>query len=355
MNSNPGDAMRMSPAPAIRLEGVGRTFGVNAALRGISLEIASGEIVSLVGHSGCGKSTLLRIIAGVETVDTGSVFLAGQVVDGSSRFVEPERRGVGFVFQDYALFPHLSICDNILFGLKSRPRREALATACDIMERVGILHLKDRFPHTLSGGEQQRVALARAIAPKPSVVLLDEPFSNLDQGMRDRVRAEMLSLLRTTGATVVIVTHDPEEALSSGDRVVLMRAGEVAQLGTPRDIYFRPESAYVAEFFCAFNTIPGFWQNGCFETAIGGFALPHAVRRADARRLYVRPQAIRISPNLGEYSGRIEERIFLGACEKVGLRVEGLEELLVAVLDEPLPDSADTVRFSIAPDSLLVF
>ncbi|ATN37346.1 iron ABC transporter ATP-binding protein (plasmid) [Rhizobium sp. ACO-34A] len=344
----------MQLKPAVRLDNVGRTFGDTAAAKGISLEIASGEIVSLVGHSGCGKSTLLRIIAGVEAADTGRVFLGDRMVDGGD-FVEPERRGIGFVFQDYALFPHLSARDNILFGLKRGPRREALATVSDIMARVGITHLADRFPHTLSGGEQQRVALARALAPRPSVILLDEPFSNLDQGLRERVRTETLSVLRSAGTTVIMVTHDPEEALSSGDRVVLMRAGEIVQAGTPRDIYGRPGTAYVADFFGTFNRIPGSYRDGRFETAIGSFVLAPIARREGAQTLYVRPNAIRISADMGDYPARIEERIFLGASEKVVLRVEGLEHPVTAILTEPLPDDAETVKVSIRPEALLAF
>jgi iron(III) transport system ATP-binding protein len=346
--------MSMSVPPAVRLEKLGRAFDGASAVKDISLEIAGGEIVSLVGHSGCGKSTLLRIIAGVETSDSGNVFLGGHMVDGGN-FIEPERRNVGFVFQDYALFPHLSVRDNILFGLKNRPRRDADRMASTIMERIGILHLEGRFPHTLSGGEQQRVALARAIAPEPSVVLLDEPFSNLDQGLRERLRMDTLSVLRSAGTTVILVTHDPEEALSSGDRVVLMRAGEVVQAGTPRDLYNRPSSAYVADFFSTYNKIPGCWRDGRFETAIGTFPVAPVAQREGAQMLYVRPDAVRVSPEFGEHVGRIEERLFLGASEKVGLRVEGLENLVTAVVNESLADDTEMVRFSIRPDLLLIF
>ncbi|SFA76229.1 iron(III) transport system ATP-binding protein [Rhizobium sp. NFR07] len=344
----------MQRKTAVRLDKVGRIFGAAAAVKDISLEITGGEILSLVGPSGCGKSTLLRIIAGVETADTGQVFLDERMVDGGE-FIEPERRRVGFVFQDYALFPHLSVRDNILFGLKGRPRREAVATVSDVMERIGIRHLASRFPHTLSGGEQQRVALARALAPTPSVVLLDEPFSNLDQGLRERVRAATLSVLRSAGATVIMVTHDPAEALSSGDRVVLMRAGEIVQAGTPREVYSHPANAYAADFFCAFNKIPGAYRDGSFETAIGRFVLPSIAQREGSRMLYVRPQAIRISKDLGEHTAYIEERIFLGASEKVVLKVEGLEDRLTTVVTEPLPADARRVTISIVPELLLTF
>ncbi len=345
----------MTPPPTVKLENVGRSFGNNIAVKGMDLVISGGEIVSLVGHSGCGKSTLLRMIAGVESLSCGNLFLNGSVVDGGGRFVEPELRSVGFVFQDYALFPHLSVRDNILFGLKKRQSREASDTALDVMGRIGIRHLQDRFPHTLSGGEQQRVALARALAPQPGLILLDEPFSNLDQGLREQVRDDTLSLLRAAGTTVIMVTHDPQEALSCGDRVVLMRSGEIVQEGTSRDLYGQPENAYAADFFGTFNKIPGIWQHGSFETAIGRFEPPLVSRREGAQSLYVRPHAINISLDVGDHVGRIESRVFLGASEKVSLRVEGLEKPLTAVLTGSLPSETVMVRFSIAPDMLLTF
>lgn len=347
--------MKLSCTPALQVEGLERTFGQSSAVRDLTLEIASGEVVPLVGHSGCGKSTLLRIIAGVERAGSGRVSINGHMVDDGNIFVEPEHRNVGFVFQDYALFPHLSVRDNILFGLKKRSRREADVIVADIMERVGIRHLERRFPHTLSGGEQQRVALGRALAPQPAIVLLDEPFSNLDQGLRERIRNETLAILRAAGTTVIMVTHDPEEALSCGDRVVLMRDGEIVQIGTPRDIYNRPDNAYVADFFCAFNKIPGGWLEGRFETAIGSFA-PQADGNHDrAKMLYVRPQAISISPDRGDHIACVQQRQFFGSFERVSLVVEGLDAPLTAMISEPLADDASMVRFSIAHDSLLFF
>lgn len=339
---------------AVRLENVSRAFGTTAAVNGISLDIAKGEIVSLVGHSGCGKSTLLRIISGVEMVDSGRVFLDGGEVDGAT-FVEPEARGVGFVFQDYALFPHLDVRDNILFGLKRRPRAEAAALADDIIGRIGLRHLADRFPHTLSGGEQQRVALARALAPRPAVILMDEPFSNLDQGLRDRVRDDTLSLLRSLDATAIMVTHDPQEALSVGDRVVLMRSGEIVQAGSPYDLHDRPENAYAAEFFCAFNKVSGQWRDGKFETVLGSFAVASVAQPTGAAVLYIRPRDISVSLDGGDMPARIGERVFYGETEQLVLFVEGLETPLRAIVSERLPKSAAEVRISIQPERLAVF
>lgn len=339
---------------AVRLENVSRAFGATAAVNGISLDVAKGEIVSLVGHSGCGKSTLLRIISGVETVDSGRVFLDGHEVDGKD-FVEPEARGVGFVFQDYALFPHLSVRDNILFGLKRRPKGEAAAAADDIIERIGIGHLADRFPHTLSGGEQQRVALARALAPRPAVILMDEPFSNLDQGLRDKVRTDTLSLLRSLSATAIMVTHDPQEALSVGDRVVLMRSGEIVQAGSPYDLHDRPTNAYAAEFFCAFNKVSGRWHEGTFENVLGSFAVASDRQATGAATLYIRPSDILVSLDGGDMPARIGERVFYGETEQLALLVDGLDTPLRAIVSERLPAGVDEVRISIRPERLAVF
>jgi iron(III) transport system ATP-binding protein len=339
---------------SVRLENVGRSFGVTAAVRGISVGVRRGEVLSLVGHSGCGKSTLLRIIAGVETVDEGRVFLGGREVDGQA-FVEPELRNVGFVFQDYALFPHLSVRDNILFGLRRLSRRDAAASAEDMIGRVGIGHLADRFPHTLSGGEQQRVALARALAPRPGIVLMDEPFSNLDQGLRERVRDQTLSLLKSLGTTVVIVTHDPEEALSTGDRVVLMHSGEIVQQGTAHDLYDRPVNAYAAEFFCPSGKVTGLVRDGRIETPLGWFASPDRLRSGDRATVHIRPHAIRVTLGEGDLDARVVNRAFRGGMDRVQLRIEGLDDPLYADVAERLPQGVETVRIAILPDRVLAF
>jgi iron(III) transport system ATP-binding protein len=278
---------------SLRLEAVSRRFGDVVALDNISLSVASGEIVCLVGQSGCGKSTLLRAIAGVDRPDSGRIVLNGEEIAGPRAYRQPEERRIGLMFQDYALFPHLNVVDNILFGLKKMPRGQALLRCEAIVARLGISHLKARFPHMLSGGEQQRVALARALAPQPSILLMDEPFSNLDRKLRDGVRDETLALLRELGTTVIIVTHDPEEALSIGDRVVLMRDGHVVQHAAGREIYDRPACAYAAEFFCTFNKVRGVCRDYLAETPFGRF---HAPGYADGDQVvvYIRPQCLRI-------------------------------------------------------------
>lgn len=340
---------------ALRTEGLTRHFGSMAALSGVNLAISPGEVVCLVGHSGCGKSTLLRTIAGIETPDRGRVFLDGREVSGPSVFVEPEARNIGFVFQDYALFPHLTAEENILFGLKRFARAEAREKAEAIIARVGIGHLVGRYPHMLSGGEQQRVALARALAPQPGIVLMDEPFSNLDQGLRDKVRNDTLSLLRALGTTVVMVTHDPEEALSAGDRVVLMRSGQIIQSGTGYDLHDRPVCAYAAEFFGASNKLPGIYRNGVVESAVGRFPRQLQVADGDPVTLFVRPQAIALSLEHGDLPARLLHRSFHGEIEQLQLRIDNLPEPLHVRCMTRLPAGTEAVHISVSADHVLVF
>lgn len=339
----------------LELHDVSRRFGATVALDNVSLTIASGEIICLVGQSGCGKSTLLRLIAGVDLADSGRILLNGQEVSGPSRFVEPEDRKIGFVFQDYALFPHLTVEQNILFGLKRRPKQEAKARVADIIAHIGIEHLTGRFPHMLSGGEQQRVALARALAPQPEILLMDEPFSNLDRGLREKVRDETLSLLKGLGTTVIMVTHDPEEALSAGDRVVLMKAGRIVQAGSGYDLHDRPVSAYAAEFFCAFNRVSGIYRDGHVETAIGRFAHELDAVEGTPATLYIRPQGISVSPGPGSVSGQLKSRTFLGEVEQLAIDVDGLETPLRVRTMHRLPPGTQTVGLGVLPGSWLAF
>ncbi|CAN7690290.1 ABC transporter ATP-binding protein [Neorhizobium tomejilense] len=340
---------------ALEIRDVTRRFGPTAAVGGISLSVRKGEIICLVGHSGCGKSTLLRLIAGVDTPDGGRILLAGKEISGPSTFMEPEARNIGFVFQDYALFPHLTVEQNILFGLKRYNRAEAIRRSSEVIGRIGITHLIDRFPHMLSGGEQQRVALARALAPRPHILLMDEPFSNLDQSLRDTVRDNTLSLLKTLGTTVIMVTHDPDEALSAGDRVVLMKAGEVVQAGSGYDLHDRPLTPYAAEFFCDFNKVPGVYKGGVIATAMGVFSQALAIPEGSPSTLYIRPQAISISQDDGDFSGRIEGRSFHGEFEQFLVRVDHLETPLRVRSTRRLPPDVDLVRVSIANDQVLAF
>jgi iron(III) transport system ATP-binding protein len=306
------------------VQGISRRFGEVAALDSVSLAARRGEIVCLAGQSGCGKSSLLRIIAGVDRPDAGTIVLDGEEIEGAVH-AAPEVRRIGLIFQDYALFPHLDVTGNILFGLKHFARVEAERRCQEAIERLGLQHLAQRYPHMLSGGEHQRVALARALAPSPRVLLMDEPFSNLDRKLRDSIRNETLALLRKLGTTVIMVTHDPEEALSAGDSVILMRAGRIVQSGTSSDLYDHPNSAYAAEFFCDFNKIPGICRGGFIETPLGrAAALGHPDGEAV---LYVRPQALQIGGEEGVVA-KVMERRLRGEIEEVTFTLAGLPQPL---------------------------
>lgn len=349
----------MADSAALELRQVGKHFGATEVLSGIDLSVKSGEIICLVGRSGCGKSTLLRIIAGVETPDQGTVFLSGAEVAGSSTFVEPELRHIGFVFQDYALFPHLTVEQNVMFGLKRLGKVQARQRAAEMIEHVGLQALAKRYPHTLSGGEQQRVALARALAPRPGILLMDEPFSNLDRGLRDSVREETLGLLRGLGTTAIMVTHDPEEALSAGDRVVLMQQGRIVQSGSGYDIHDHPNSRYAADFFCAFNKVGGTIRDGHIETPVGRFVHNTDLAEGSPAIAYIRPGAISISGESGEQhegvAGRIANRVFLGEIEQLAISVPGLHQHLHTRSMTRAPKGDAPVHLSINPNGVLVF
>ena len=254
----PPTAGRAAATIAARLtfEGVERRYGASLALAGFSLDIAPAEVVCLLGPSGCGKTTLLRVAAGIERPTGGRVLINDQEVAGPDRFVPPEKRNVGLMFQDFALFPHLTILDNVAFGLKSLPREDARREALAALARVGLERYADDYPHILSGGEQQRVALARAIVPRPAVMLMDEPFSGLDVQLRERLQEETLALLRETRATCLIVTHAPAEAIRLGDRIAVMRAGRLVQAGKAEALYRNPADLFVARLFSEINEIP---------------------------------------------------------------------------------------------------
>jgi iron(III) transport system ATP-binding protein len=252
----------------IRLTGVSKRFGEVRAVEEASLCVDRGEVVALLGPSGCGKTTLLRLIAGFERPDAGTVEVAGEHVAGGGAWVAPEHRRVGMVFQDYALFPHLTVAENVGFGL---PRRERAGRVPMLLALVGLCGLDDRYPHQLSGGQQQRVALARALAPAPELILLDEPWSNVDPHLRETMRGELTGVLRPLGVSVVLVTHDREEAFSLADRIALIRDGTVVQEGTPEDLYLTPADRWTAEFVGGGNFVAGEIEGEAVETALGRF------------------------------------------------------------------------------------
>lgn len=232
--------------PALELRGVSKSFGDTVAVRDVGLAVAPGEMVALVGPSGCGKSTLLRLVAGLHRCDHGTISLSGRTVDDARRALAPEQRRVGLVFQEHALFPHLSVAKNVGFGIRDDKVRAR--TVPEMLELVGLGSYGGRYPHELSGGERQRVALARALAPGPALMLLDEPFASLDPNLRVRLRQDIIAILRTAGAAVVFVTHDQGEALAVGERVAVMHDGALVQLDTPQRVFGAPVNRFVASF-----------------------------------------------------------------------------------------------------------
>lgn len=326
-----------------------------ASLRGVDLDIAPGEIVCLLGPSGCGKTTLLRLAAGVEQPDSGRILINGQDVTAGPTMLPPESRGVGLMFQDFALFPHLTNLANVMFGLRGLPRGEAEREARRALDRVGLGDFADSYPHMLSGGEQQRVALARAVAPRPSVLLMDEPFSGLDRRLREEVRAETMAVLRESHVTCIAVTHDPEEALHMGDRIAMMRNGRLLQVGEPEALYRLPADLFVARYFCELNEIPARVKSGTVETPIGTFAAAGLAEGTDVV-VTIRPQGVRINPTGVGIPGRVEFRRFLGETDLLEILVEGLARPLRARMrDTGRYPKKREVTISIDPAEVLVF
>ncbi len=290
----------MGPVELVTLSRVSKRYSPEAAPAGAprSLTVGRGQILALLGPSGCGKTTTLRLIAGLETPDEGTVTIAGRVVADARRglCVPPEERGVGVVFQDYALFPHLTVADNVGFGLAGRPREERRARVRTVLDLVGLTDLADRYPHELSGGQQQRVAVARALAPAPAVVLLDEPFSNLDADLRAQMRDEVEKVLRSTGTTAIFVTHDQEEAFTIADRVGVLNAGRLEQLDAPETIYHQPATPFVAEFVGAADFIPGLVTSEGIVTELGVFSNLEGHEPGDKVRVMIRPDDVTFVP-----------------------------------------------------------
>lgn len=322
----------------LTVSGLWKGYGKQPVLRGIELEVPAGSLTAVLGLSGCGKTTLLRAIAGFERAERGRISLDGTVLDDGRNYVPPERRRIGYVPQEGALFPHLSVAGNVGFGL-TRAERRGNAVA-EMLEMVGISSLAGRLPHQLSGGEQQRVALARALARRPEALLLDEPFSSLDATLRTRVREEVHSLLREQGVTTVLVTHDQEEALSLADSVAVLRDGTIVQQGAPAEIYEKPADERLARFLGAVNVLAASFRGGAAQTPLGSLELRgDPVPETEQGLVLLRPEQLEVRALNGNAEaeadgvvGRIELCRYYGHDALLHIRAEqpGGSELLLA-------------------------
>jgi iron(III) transport system ATP-binding protein len=297
----------------VLIASVTKRFGAVAAVRDVELSVAPGDVAALLGPSGSGKTTLLRLVAGFEVPDAGMVRIGGRTVAGDGAWVEPERRRVGMLFQHGALFPHLDVAGNVGFGATSRGRMRTC------LELVGLAHRAAAFPHELSGGERQRVALARALAAEPEIVLLDEPFAALDPGLRERLREEVVAILRQAGTTVLLVTHDQDEALSVSDVIAVMRDGVVEQVGEPEEVYVHPRTRWVAEFLGDANLLPGTCAGPSVECALGRLAV-HSGPEGNVLAV-VRPEAL--EPHPDGAAAVVLERAFHGDHQVLRVQLAG--------------------------------
>lgn len=350
-----------SADPILCLEAVTHQFSLQnlPAVSAVSFSLQPGELLSLLGPSGCGKTTLLRLIAGFEHPQSGRIEIGQHCVAGDGDWVAPEKRGVGMVFQDYALFPHLTVQQNIAFGLQGKPAVAVRQRVQETLTLVGLEGLADRSPHQLSGGQQQRVALARALAPHPFLVLLDEPLSNLDVQVRLRLRQELRQILKASGTAAVFVTHDQEEALSISDRVAVMQQGRLEQIGTPEALYTEPASRFVAEFVTQANLLAAHRQPQSWQTDLGEIALHRVeaknsaqITQLDRVDLMLRQEDLRLS--LDETgTAVVRDRQFLGReyCYTVHL-ASGMQLVARTAVDCCLPVGA-TVRPAIAESAVL--
>lgn len=279
-------------APRLEIRDITKSFGGQTVVDDVSLTVMPGQVTCLLGPSGCGKSTTLRIIAGVDTQNSGTIHVDGQLICDTVTRVPPEQRSIGLMFQDFALFPHLSVAENVAFGLRGGVNANG-ARVGELLEKVGMSRHVNAYPHELSGGEQQRVALARALAPRPKIMLMDEPFSGLDDRLRDGIRDETLAVLKEEGAGVLLVTHEPHEAMLMADEIALMRGGQIVQRGAPYNIYNTPVDKQAASFFSDINVISGAVHGALTDTPFGQFLAPGLPDGTEVD-IVIRPQHLKI-------------------------------------------------------------
>ncbi|MBV2360907.1 ABC transporter ATP-binding protein [Thalassococcus sp. CAU 1522] len=358
----------MSPTrtPRLEIRDIVRSYEGRPVVDHVSLSIQPGHVTCLLGPSGCGKSTTLRIIAGVEMQDSGTIHVDGQLICDTVFRVPPERRHIGLMFQDFALFPHMSVGENVAFGLKG-PGLEKRARAVQLLERVGLGKYIDDFPHRLSGGEQQRVALARALAPRPRIMLMDEPFSGLDNRLRDGIRDDTLALLKEEGTSVLLVTHEPEEAMRMADEIALMREGRIVQRGAPYNIYNAPADKAAVAFFSDINVLRGKVRGALTDTPFGHFLAPGVPDGAEVEIVF-RPQHVHIDfdrggkgPNPTAIAGTpargiVERARFMGSESLVEFRMDHDQEMLKATVPNVfLPKPGTPLWLTVRRDRCFVF
>lgn len=318
----------LSPSPnnALVFDAISYRYDKEWVLKSLFLNIGAGEIVCLLGPSGCGKTTALRIAAGLEVPSTGSVWVHNQIVAGDGQFVQPENRHVGLVFQDYALFPHLTVAGNIDFSLNGFDIKNKTAVIDQILADVGMLSYRDSYPNALSGGQQQRIALARVLVRKPQLILMDEPFSGLDARLRDKIRDQTLHVLKQNGVATLMVTHDAEEAMYMADRIIVMNAGTLMQTGTPEELYYQPINPFVAAFLGDVNQFEAIYHAGGFDTIIGRIESHQKFNAGQAVDILIRPEAIMLDPsdNQEERPGhaRVMTTRFLGRHSLIHLAAQ---------------------------------
>ncbi|GHA53606.1 spermidine/putrescine ABC transporter ATPase [Amylibacter ulvae] len=342
-----------------------RRFGSRNVVDGLSIRLLAGQVTCLLGPSGCGKSTTLRIAAGVDQQTSGRVLINGETVSGDGHHLPPESRGIGLMFQDFALFPHLTVAKNVGFGISRDPNRDVRVR--ELLGKVGLEDFGDKYPHQLSGGEQQRVALARALAPRPAVMLMDEPFSGLDNRLRDTVRDATLELLKSEGTAVLMVTHEPEEAMRMADQIALMRDGRIVQSGAPYNIYNSPVDRRAAAFFSDINVINGQVNGALTRTPFGEFLTPGIADGTDVE-IVIRPQHLRIdfdrggrgpNPTVEEGTparGVVERARFLGHQSLVEFAMDYDNVRLHAVVPGVfLPNAGTPLWLSVRRDRCFVF
>jgi iron(III) transport system ATP-binding protein len=331
-------------AKALEVQQISKRFTGNPVVKDFSLDLEAGEFITLLGPSGCGKTTILRLLAGFERPDSGTIRISGDVVASKNTFLSPDKRRVGMVFQDYALFPHVNVLGNIGFGLKTNAK-EKEKRAEEMLHLVGLQGLGERMPHELSGGQQQRVALARALAPKPQIMLLDEPFSNLDTALRQQVRAEVRAILREAGTSTLFVTHDQEEALSLSDRVAVIFEGELAQVGTPFELYTRPISRKVAAFIGETNFVKAEAYGNRAQCSLGELRLLSP--KTGSVELLIRPDMLNLLPTDEGTPAVITWREYYGHNQRIGLRLPDGTNLVARTDTQIIYKIGEQIRVSV--------